>query len=65
MPPDNPNLDENGNEIPWPDRLVVNDIINNRGVKTVKCPKYPEPCVDAAGNPNYIHWFYILYQKFI
>ena len=52
MPPDNPNLDENGNEIPWLDRMVFNDIINNRGVKTVKCPKYPEPCVDAAGNPN-------------
>ena len=43
MPPEFPEVDENGNELPFQDR------VQDFPAQVVSCPHFPTPCTDAAG----------------
>ena len=50
--PDNtmaPEIDENGNEVPFKDRLPTNPPGLDTISTIVRCPHFPTPCTDAEG----------------
>ena len=46
-----PTIDENGNELPFQDRLGPPNPKDPLPYETfVKCPNFPTPCTDTSGN---------------
>ena len=56
-----PTIDENGNELPFQDRLgppnpldLIDPMDHGTFEAFVKCPNFPTPCTDVSGNLKFV-----------